>query len=239
MSGPPCGSTPSGRSASLESSDLEGRPRAGSRVRYLVCFAVPQEARFFAPPPGWPGEILVTGMGPRKALETVNARLSTKPPDEVLTCGFAGGLNPNLRLGDLVWEADEAFSLGAGLARSVARRGRFHCASRVAVTAAEKSSLWSATGADAVEMESGTIREFCRERGIRSATVRVISDPAGEDLPLDFNALITPQGRMNYAALAWALLRRPGALPRLTRFQKEVAAAAQSLDALLRGLFQF
>ena len=160
----------------------------------LLFFAVKEEVRFFKPPAESPFKIetVITGMGQRNAaLRAANA-LDRFSPQMVLTCGFAGGLRPDIQPGAIVFDADSAFPLTTRLAAANGIAIRFHCADRVAVTFREKEFLRQSTLADAVEMESGIIRDICRERRIPSATIRVISDAAWEDLPLDFNELLTP-----------------------------------------------
>jgi hypothetical protein len=58
-------------------------------------------------------------------------------------------------------------------------------------------------------------------------------DPAESDLPLDFNALFTPDLRLDPLKLARALMRSPAVVPRLVKFQKESRAAAQKLAEVL------
>ncbi|MEN9678056.1 MAG: hypothetical protein RIS76_3952 [Verrucomicrobiota bacterium] len=229
----------------------------------LLFFAVPEEARPFirrwelvtqgrARRVSGPGlasweldsrplriRVQVTGMGPRNAARVgAEALEAGLPAAAVLTAGFAGGLESSLRCGDVLMDADEGFPLRESLVRGGVRGGRFHESVRVAVTAAEKAGLRAETGADAVEMESATLRALARQRGIPGATVRVISDAASEALPLDFNALMTPEDRLDFLRLAWTVARSPGRIPHLMRFQKTVRHAAESLAGVLVSAVQ-
>src|SRR5688572_18840769 len=61
----------------------------------LVTFAVKEEMKFF---PGGPGiRRYITGMGRDNAENAIAAALEEIHPRLVLTCGFAGGLNPILK----------------------------------------------------------------------------------------------------------------------------------------------
>jgi nucleoside phosphorylase len=201
----------------------------------LLTFAVKEEARPFQKlARSLPRlQILVTGIGARNAEKSIRRILGGEHLKLVLTCGFAGGLNPNLATGTVVFSADEDFSLSPALLAAGARPARFHCAERVVPTAEEKRTLWQSTGADAVEMESDVIRAVCREHNIPSATVRVISDAANEDLPLDFNLLMDANRRLSYARLAVALLKSPRKIQALLKLQKQTRAAAEKLAEVL------
>lgn len=181
--------------------------------------------------------ILVTGMGAKNAREKFLAALAEGKPLFVITAGYAGGLNPGLTRGALVLDASPDFPLTQKLLQAGGRQGTYHCATMVAITAQEKAALYARTKCDAVEMESGVIRQICAERGIPAATFRVISDAANEDLPLDFNKLMTPDMTMNFGKLAWTLVTSPGKIPVLMRFGKSVQSSARELaKALDEGL---
>ena len=207
----------------------EGARVPGGLERVLFCFAVEQEAKFVSQPGR---EILITGIGRENAERTLG-RAIKQPPQLVLTCGFAGGLNPLLASGTVVFSTDEDAGLSPALLAAGACPVRFHCSDRVATTAAEKQSLWETTGADAVEMESGIIRAICRTRGIPSATLRVISDAAQETLPLDFNLFMTADQRLNYGKLILALLSSPRTIPAILRLQRQTQIAAKNLARVL------
>ena len=206
----------------------------------LVCFAVKEEAapfhRLCASRPGV--ETLLTGMGSHNAQNGIRAALTGQKPELVLTCGFAGGLRPDLVSGTVVFSVDTETGLEAALLAAGARAGRFHCAPKVATTADEKRTLWKTTGADAVEMESQIVCAVCREHKIPSGIVRVILDTADEDLPLDFNRLMNDRQKMNYGKLAFALVKAPGRVSALLRLQKQSQAAAQKLAQVLAKVLQ-
>ncbi len=204
----------------------------------LICFAVKEEAKFFKPHADCDFETLITGMGRRNASETIREILPVVQPSLVLTCGFAGGLNPKYPLGTVLFDEDFGAGLGPELQEMGCISGKFHCAKRVAVTAREKFELWNSTGADAVEMESSVIRTICRELHIPSATVRVILDDAHLDLPLDFNALMTSDDKIDYAKLAWAVMTSPHKIPGLIDFQRQTVLASQKLATVLDDLLK-
>lgn len=177
--------------------------------------------------------VLVTGMGAANTKKEFTAELERSTPKLVLTCGFAGGLNPNCAPESVISDASADFPLTEKLVKAGAKAGSFHCAASVAVTAQEKSALFAETHCDAVEMESGVIRAICAEKGIPAATLRVISDAANEDLPLDFNKLMTPDMQMDFGKLAWTLMKSPGKIPQLMRFQKRVQSSAKKLAQVI------
>jgi adenosylhomocysteine nucleosidase len=244
-----------------------GRRKVGGSV--LVCFPLKEEAAPFrkiaARKTGI--AVLLTGIGRRNAERAVRDFLAggaSVPagrlvsglvlPELVLTCGFAGGLNPDLKLGEVVFEmADrrdalpespsasevrdsQSSSLRQKLIATGARPAKFFCADRIATTVAEKKKLRDETGADAVEMESAAVRAVCVEHGIPCATVRVISDTAQEDLPLDFNALARPDQSLDYGKLFMAIAQSPGKIGALLKLQKQTRFAAEQLTEVLAGI---
>ena len=247
----------------------------------LICFALKEEAAPFQTGlrRGHHVSILLTGIGRQNAEKSVREFLNScrsrgnetqikekletphvvsYDPDLVLTCGFAGGLNPDLKLGDMVFEFTSRrnefhesqiknevgnligdswnSSLRETLLAAGAKPAKFFCADRIATTAAEKKQLRDETGADAVEMESAAIHAVCAERGIPCATVRVISDTASEDLPLDFNTLARPDKSLDFGKLAWAIAKSPGKIGALMELQRKTKFAAEQLAVVLEKI---
>lgn len=206
-------------------------------IRILVIFAVPEEAGPFRRL-RLPGiRVLVTGMGQGAARQAVEAEFARGAEyDLVLTCGFCGALAPELRRGTVLLSDDsDAEMLSIGKTEGIGA-GRFHCAEAVATTGEMKAMLRKETSADVVEMESGVVAEICRRRGTRVATVRVVSDEADEDLPLDFNKLITRRGGIHFGRLAFEVARRPRMISELMRLQKRTREAAGELAKTLERL---
>ena len=202
----------------------------------LICFALKEEAApFHKIAAGRPGIFtVITGIGRQNAEKSVRSFLNSCSPELVLTCGFAGGLNPELKIGEVVFEIGNRKSeIGNQFIAAGAKPAKFFCADRIATTVTEKKKLRDETGADAVEMESAAVHAVCRERDIPCATVRVISDTANEDLPLDFNALAKPDKNLDYGKLFLAIARSPGKIGALMELQKKTKFAAEQLAAVL------
>ena len=210
----------------------------GAQKATLVCFAVKEEAAPFLDFAKKNPDIsvLITGMGRKHAEQALLQSLPKSLPSLVLTCGFAGALDPRLKIGDVVFDADPESRLAPTLQEAGAVPAKFHCATRVATTIAEKTELRKSTGADVVEMESQFIRNLCREKKIPSATLRVISDSALDDLPLDFNELMDADQTLSFSKLSLALVKSPGKIPQLMQLQKNTRFAAQKLADVLSEL---
>lgn len=212
------------------------RQKAGGGIT-LVCFALEEEAVLFRRlvRDRSDVEILITGIGRKNAETAAGKVLALDNPKCVFTCGFAGGLDPALAVGDVVFETAEAVP-SEKLAATGAKAAKFLCSDHIATTAVVKAKLRRTTGADAVEMESEAIHALCRERGIPCATVRVVSDTAHEDLPLDFNQLAKPDLNLDYGKLVCAIIRSPDKIPALLRLRKNTKLAARRLAAVLEQL---
>jgi len=128
----------------------------------------------------------------------------------IISTGFCGALDPALRVGDIV---REVYSID-----------------RVAVTAAEKRDLRVRTGAAAVDMESAAIARKAQEWRVPFYAIRAVSDTAGDDMPLDFNAYRSSDGRFSRTRIALAALARPVTrVPALLRLDRNCRIAAESL----------
>ena len=105
---------------------------------------------------------------------------------------------------------------------------------RVAITAAEKGELRSSTQAAVVEMESAAVARKAREWEMPFGCVRVVSDVADENLPLDFNRYRDADGRFSRTRIALAAMGHPfTVLPGLIRLDRNCRLAAELLGEFL------
>jgi adenosylhomocysteine nucleosidase len=210
---------------------------AGGRAAKLtlVCFAMKEEAAPFRKyaVKGDDLAILVTGIGRKNSEKSLQEFLRQRQPQRVFTCGYAGGLDPALKLGDTLFFTEDS-SLSQVLLAAGAKPAKFFCASHIATTIQEKAELRRTTGADVVEMESEVIHEICRQQKIPCATVRTISDTAEEDLPLDFNKLAKADLNLDFGKLFLAIAKSPFKIPALMQLQKKTRFAGERLAAVLR-----
>jgi nucleoside phosphorylase len=184
---------------------------------------------------------LASGMG--KDPELV---LAEWQPRMLVSCGFCGGLDPELMAGDLVLAtavrapggevltAPEPARLAAAamLEGLRYRQGEVIQAASVVTTVDEKRELASRSGALAVDMESYVLGLEAAEAGIPWLALRAVVDPAGSPLP-EF----AREAHRDYLwpALKYAL-KGPRAAARLIRLARDFRLASAALTAGLRRL---
>src|SRR2546426_5251190 len=110
----------------------------------LVCFAVKEEARFFRPQTGSQEQVetLLTGIGRHNVEKSIRTLLGQQKPRLVLSCGFAGGLRPDLAAGSVLFSVEAETGLEALLLAGGGRPPRLHFAGRGAATPQGKAAVW-------------------------------------------------------------------------------------------------
>lgn len=181
------------------------------------------------------------GAGPKCAAEAVEAARSAMPDgdmDAVVSTGFCGGLDPELKVGDVF--VATSIQVRGELAPILApRSGRKHfrgtlvSMDRVAQTTEEKRELCR-SGASAVEMEAAGVLSRMREWGMPFYCIRSVTDVASESFHLDFNAVRTGDGRFSTPRILAAAIASPNTIgPELIELRKRCAIAAQSLGEFI------
>ena len=150
----------------------------------------------------------------------------------VIMAGLAGGLDPSLRVGDVVID-----DCPPGLMPEVSHRtGRLHSSEAVITTPAQKAALFAQTRALAVDMETATVRTAAGRQGIPFLAIRAISDAADEVLDPAVLKLVDAFGRPRPLAIAAALTRRPGLAASLKRLGASSRQAAGNLGVAVAGI---
>jgi adenosylhomocysteine nucleosidase len=199
--------------------------------------------------------VVTGGIGPRRTRQTLE-QFSDVPFAAVLSVGCAGALIPGLATGQLILAPDvrmlstearlDRFPVDPDLlvhARTAASQvavpiaeGPLFTSARVLLTPEDKAQQGEATGAIAVEMESGVHASFASARGLPFLVLRVILDPVGMALPV-IKSLTTPKGAVRPLKAVTHVVTHPHHLPALLALERSRAVAAQALSRLCHALF--
>lgn len=170
-------------------------------------------------------------------------RLIAEGAPGLISLGLAGGLDPALPPGTCVIpgavvEHGRHFAVDAALARWLG--GVTAPVLAAAVTAVgspgAKAALFAATGAAAVDLESGAVAAVAARHGIPFAALRIICDPAWRGLPPAALAGLDSSGGIVLLPLIASLLRRPMQLPALFRLAGDARTARTALAAAVKRL---
>ncbi len=205
-----------------------------------VTFALPQESRDFLRAVRRRDDVTVihTGMGLAPAARALDVFLSKTRPDWMLSGGFAGALDPRLKLGDLI--VAENFTTPSLVTRcqGMPARGTLVSRPRPAELVEEKAALFRETGALAVDMETAAIAAACQRAGVPLLAIRAISDSAQVPLPVPLAEWFDlAQQHPRPRRLLGYLCRRPSAILPFVRFVRGLPLARRTLTAaMLRAI---
>lgn len=161
----------------------------------------------------------------------------------LVSFGLAGGLDPALRPGTVIvpprvvcdhscYAADPQLMCRLGGATP---HVLFAPADLVSCAAA-KGRLREATGAAALDLESGVVARAASARRMPFAVLRAICDPAECSLPAAALAALDARGAVAASRVLASLAARPGQLPALLRLAADAIAARRALIKRMTAL---
>ncbi|MDA1233456.1 MAG: hypothetical protein O3A53_01500 [Acidobacteria bacterium] len=187
-----------------------------------------------------PSLVALHGPGVENARVAVNRGFERIPVGALVSVGYVGALDPTLDVGQIFVARQIAregsppkhvetpeFPRDIGVAQ-----GTLLTIDRVAQTCEDKRTL-RRSGADAVDMEAYAVAEEAERRSVPFYCVRVVSDRADTDFPVDFNRARRSDGTF----AGWRVLAQAGLNPshwkRLLSLKRDSELASQRLADFL------
>jgi adenosylhomocysteine nucleosidase len=192
--------------------------------------------------------LAVSGMG-AAAAETASLKLVEAGASALMSFGLAGGLDPALPAGSMIFPSEVISRDGTGLFTEMNWRDRLSaaveglgpvCAGKLLTSVnaiyavAEKAAAFRDTGAVAVDMESLAVAQVAAAHRLPFVAVRVIVDTAADELP---RAVVTASssGQVRIWRLLGAIAVAPAELGALIRLAGRYRTATRRLAAVARA----
>ena len=183
------------------------------------------------------GETVVVcgGIGAEAARRATEAAIALYQPEGVWSVGFAGGLDPGLKVGEIfspsrVVDARDGSSveMGSGFGVLVSAGG--------IASVEQKAKLAESYGAQAVDMEAAAVARGAQARGVRFMAVKAISDESTFVMPPMGRFVDDGQFRSGRFAVFAGL--RPWLWWQVMRLARNSAKASRALCAELERYIQ-
>jgi adenosylhomocysteine nucleosidase len=188
--------------------------------------------------------IFHTGVGEKSCRVRIENFLRRQQFKYLISTGFAGALDPELRVGDLLLAENFSIPELLSSARLAIADGRLFVGKLATVPAvidskSERERRAAESGAVAVDMETAFIAAACAASGVPALSLRVMSDTPAEPFPAPPGVLFDlEKQKTNFGRLALHLVTHPVALMRLNAFRRRIGLARQSLTSALDKLLR-
>ena len=147
------------------------------------------------------------GIGPEAARRAAEAVIVLYSPELLYSVGYAGALDPALKVGDVLTPAQVIN--GSDGSRVDVSKGQGILLSQSAVASvAQKSRLRKSYGAQAIDMEASAVARAAEARGVGFRAIKVISDEFNFELPA-LGRFVDREGRFRGGPLRFARAGAP------------------------------
>jgi adenosylhomocysteine nucleosidase len=187
------------------------------------------------------GGIVAVGGGTREGAQEAAEELIRMGAGALLSFGYAGGLDPALKAGDLLiptwvlagghyYPVDPSLAASFGGMREQVILGAMGVLGEVEA----KQRVRQQTEACAVDLESGAVAQVAWRNRLPFAVLRAVCDPADRALPPMAVTALDRNGRVRKLHMLGAILRRPWQVPALIALGQDAAAARATLVAKVK-----
>ncbi len=202
--------------------------------------------------------VVQSGVGKKRASEAFKQVLEAHSPSLVISCGFAGGLHTNLKVGDVL-VADsiiesqfdpnsEGFSIEPGVAldspeivkaKALLADFSFKIHSGPILTTDvpvcipdKKKELGTMSSALGVDMETSALFEVAKQKSIPLISIRSISDTVDQELA-NFSPCFDENGNVSKIKAGRYVLTNPSLLPMAISLKLQTAKAVKNMTEFL------
>jgi adenosylhomocysteine nucleosidase len=175
------------------------------------------------------GEAVVVcgGIGCQAARRAAEAVIVLYGPSVVYSVGYAGALDSNEKVGDLIRPSRVINASDGSSAQIEGGQGVLVSYGLVA-SAAQKSKLRESFGAQAVDMEASGVARATEARGVEFRAIKVVSDEFDFELPAT-DRFVDTEGHFHEARFAIFVAVRPWLWLRVVRLARNSNRAARAL----------
>jgi nucleoside phosphorylase len=183
-------------------------------------------------------EVLHTGVGENLCRQRIGVLLENQQFDFLISAGFAGSLNHELQVNDLLL-GQNFLTLDPKQTQSSLSNVSIYATNMLTVSAMidsseERERIARESGASAVDMETEFIARACAAHGIPLLSLRVITDTPAQPFPAPPSVLFdVRQQRTHIVEFAKFFVAHPRRILRLIQFASRIARARKTLSNAL------
>ena len=174
------------------------------------------------------------GIGAQAARRAAEALIALFQPNRIYSAGFAGALDPRLKVGEVV-RPGRVVSASDGSSVGIEGGEGVLVSFESVASPEQKAKLRDSFGAHFVDMEASAVARAAQARGAGFAAVKAISDEVDFEFP-SMEQFVDSEGHFREGRFAWFAALRPWLWPQVLRLARNSKVASRALCGWLRDV---